>query len=277
MLTSLKKSIQGSFNKSKGENTKIYNDALMLIQRETEKFMRDLETFPENRIPNVKFIRTLKNLTESVDEILAPIGKTHIDLEEYSYVVEADMECKKLILKRYTQLISTSQEVTPYATFSEFLKVIQGVNLEQNPEIRKLYQDAVRELFTHSSFETTLVDRVHKKLAILANVIPQNEKEREKIKKFLEHYEQNKFYNPRLSNNALLEAGMRELEAMLFFQEQNSLLKTGEHAATADLIAYINYWMSYFNELPQEEQEARMPLILAADECSRLNNELMNS
>lgn len=272
-ISSLTGKLTSSIKKSNGENDKIENEALMLLQREVEAVSRDLDALPNNRVPNIKFKRAIDNTRQQMDAILAPIGKTHKELEAAVILEELELELKMVTLQRYAHLIETAKDVNPFASFAEFSKVIEGVNLQDAPELLKWYQKAMKALFTHAHFPHSIIEKIGNKLAVLAQQIPQNEAERQKITLFLSQYDQNVFYNSALKKNKLLEVAIGELEAMVFFQEQIAFFQQGGKVDDDAIADDINRWMHHFNALSQEEQQQRMPLILVADECSRLYNE----
>lgn len=261
-----------------GEKMRLCNEAAAAIEDEVHEISEQLENVPENRLPNVKIMRSIRLLRERVNTILAPVGLRNRDIPEGEEIVRLVVEFKRLTLERYEKLIANSMELTPFATFSELYKASVGETGEPFEQLASAYQKALIALFSHPAFESTLLGRMDKKIEMMSRAsTDRSDQERMKVELFLKHYEVNKNLNPKLSENDLLEMKMAELEAVLFFKEQTEILEGGNFMASDELVEYITYWTDFLSGLSEEEQRVRMPLIEVVNRCSQANNKVLEA
>jgi len=263
----------GMFNKIKQakQTSALKNEAISFLASEIESLYQQLESVPQDRVPGIKITRNVTQLKERLNDLLQPAGKRFSDLKEYTEILKFEVECKKLALERYAQLIPESTAITPFATYWEIYKT--AAFTQPNQELNDRFNAALRALFTHPQFESTLLGRLNKKLAALVqNAAFENDSESARIRLFIENYDSTKVHNANLIKNISIETGIQELEAVIYFIDQTRLLRAGKTTPNDELAENINHWMHYLNELSAEQQQQKMPLIQAADWCSEAYN-----
>ncbi len=257
------------------EEQDVREQAVRLIDIDVQDVYQELTLVPKNRIPCPTLAKRLERLVLKVDEMLKPYGHTCKDLPEHKLIEDAETERVRFTLLRYGELIETSNGVNPFGTFYELYHLyVQEVDAEEHPELKPVFDRAVRILFKHPAFENTLVERIDSKIHLLAeNASVGSMGLHVKVHVFLDHYERFKMYNCALRKHPALESKMKQLEAAVTLQELTDMMHNGDYALAARSVDYINTWTEYLSALPGESQESMMDLIHIVDACSETYNE----
>ncbi len=270
-LKNISSKLSPEARKQSQELKKANIEALAVIESEVNRLFNELENSPEGRLPGIKFSKAIQALKDRVDGLLSPFGAQHLDLPDSKQIQAVERAFCLKTLERYAQLIPSSDKITPFATFRQIFKARNAETFAQDEQLETAYQIAVRALFTHKALEATLVDRMDKKIKILGENKPSDDnQERRQIATFVRNYDLCKKHQPSLASNPLLETKMAEIEAILFFQDQITMLESGNHLPSPQLIEYTDYWTNHLNYLSAEEQQTRMVLIQLADQCSSI-------
>ena len=251
------------------EVQKAKEEAAELIERELHMVLEKLKQVPEDRLPSQKIAKSITVLRDTVTVMMENVGKTLADVSSAPEIELVDDQRKRVTLERYSTLVNNSASLTPFATFYEIRKLVSEEDIARNSELHKAYSDAVTSLFTHATFEETLVGRMDKKVAILGQTDGQdNNMERKKVLVFLENYGACRGLNPKLLKNEKLEGSITELEAVVFLQNQTRMLKSGECSPTKEVQDFINHWSRYLSDLSADNQAKKMVLINVVNDCS---------
>lgn len=272
-LKNISSKLSPEARKQAQERNKAKSEALAIIESEVNRIFNELENIADGRLPGIKFSRAIQSMKDRIDGILIPFNISHQDLPEATQIQSLEKGFRLKTLERYNELIPSSDTITPFATFREIFKARDGHAFAQDKELESAYQLAARALFSHKALESTLVDRMEKKIKILGETkATDDNQERRQITTLVQNYNLCKTHQPSLASNTFLETKIAEIEAILYFQEHIAHLEAGTIQPNQQLNEYINHWMVYLNELSAEEQQARMVLIQVADQCSMLNN-----
>lgn len=238
---------------------------------ELERLHQEIENLNSQDLPNFHFEQRLHTIEEEVDRQLKPIGQTHADLFVFAMDKDLHSYAQSFLLNKYEDYLKNVKKIQPYTIYAD-LKDLQNHLASEEKKLDQGCEELINLLFNHAEIEQHLINSFPRKMHVLGIQIMRHEEERKKIELFIQDYDDNKKRNPKLENNAEIEREMRELEGIIFLQNQTRILRLGEHLATEELVSYIQYWTEQFNAMPLAEQEKKIDLLIAVDECSFAHN-----
>lgn len=247
-----------------------------LIKDKAYDMRTEVDEIPAGRLPNPKLRKNILELRQEVESSMVKFEISSQSFKDWQTLDEIDYLIRRTTLRRYAALIPKDDEIRPFASFYEIFQAFQGCPPPVRSELKEFYHVAVRALFIHEKFESSLLASLGKKMKVLGTEgDPSENTERKKIEVFLDSYEESKLMNPELSKNADLTAYLSELEAVIYLQQQAEVLSSGQFEATPELVGFIDYWATYLNDLPPEYQKEKEVLVKAVEQCSILNNQIV--
>ena len=246
------------------------------IETEVRALRRELKRIPEGKVPSFKLRRRAKLLEKHINTLLSPFDKGSKDLKYISKVKAVELEIIRLSLIRFAEVIRASESVNPFGTFYELHHMVETIDLKTHSDLQTLFNKAVKALFVHPEFVSTLQDRIWKKMQMLA------EKSsigcfglHRKVKLFLEHYNTFSKFNKDLVDNDIINKKITHLEAAVTLKEITVDIECGNTFDPDRSALYIKAWIDYLNQLELQQQLDSINLIEIVNRCSDVFNQRM--